>query len=137
MSTTSHNQSWYCDHVHKEVKLCKWKEKVFLHDPTEYNCYAFYIQCRHVANLSRRLGRDIYQKVFKTCKHDYKEVFCKANTLLFRNESLPLPEGPTSEELACEFNEFFIDKIEKIMLKVSQILADDVNLSYIENEQQT
>ena len=92
---------------------------------------------RHVANLSRRLERDFYQKVFKNCKHDYKEVVCKANTLLFRNEVLPLQYGPICGELPCESNKFFINKIDKIMLKVSPISADDANPTYIENEQQT
>ena len=67
MKTTSHNQPWHCDLLHKEVQLCRRKEKFFLHDPAEYNYYVFYLQCKHVANLSRRLERDFYQKVFKNC----------------------------------------------------------------------
>ena len=32
-----HHQPWFNDRLKSEIKLRRWKEKVWLHDPTEYN----------------------------------------------------------------------------------------------------
>ena len=39
-----HHQPWFNDRLKSEIKLRRWKEKVWLHDPTEYNLQAFYNQ---------------------------------------------------------------------------------------------
>ena len=46
-----HHQPWFNDRLKSEIKLRRWKEKVWLHDPTDYNLQAFYNQRRFVANF--------------------------------------------------------------------------------------
>ena len=52
-----HHQPWFNDRLKSEIKLRRWKEKVWLHDPTEYNLQAFYNQRRFVANLAKSLEK--------------------------------------------------------------------------------
>lgn len=57
-----HHQPWFNDRLKSEIKLRRWKEKVWLHDPTEYNLQAFYNQRRFVANLAKSLEKNILPK---------------------------------------------------------------------------
>ena len=46
----NHRQLWFNDKILQELKLRRWKERVWRQDPTEYNYIAFYNQCRFVSN---------------------------------------------------------------------------------------
>ena len=46
----NHRQPWFNDKILQELKLRRWKERVWRQDLTEYNYRAFYNQCRFVSN---------------------------------------------------------------------------------------
>ena len=46
----NHRQPWFNDKILQEVKLRRWKERVWRQDPTEYNYIASYNQHRFVSN---------------------------------------------------------------------------------------
>ena len=54
-----HHQPWFNDRLKSEIKLRRWKEKVWLCEPTEYNLQAFYNQRRFVANWAKSLEKNI------------------------------------------------------------------------------
>ena len=111
-----HYQPWFNDRLKSEIKLRRFKEKVWLCDPTEYNLQAFYNQRRFAANLAKSLEETYYHNLLHDNQHDYKEIFKLTNQLLFRNIMPPLPTGNSDSQLAMDFNEFFCDKINQIMV---------------------
>ena len=58
--------------------------------------------------------KDFYKATLNENKHKYKKVFGICNTLLGRNQELPLPTCNSNKELANDFNTFLTDKIQKI-----------------------
>ena len=70
-----YHQPWFNDRLQSEIKLRRWKEKMWLHDPTEYNLQAFYNQRRFVANLAKSLGKKTYyHSLLPYNQHDYNVV---------------------------------------------------------------
>ena len=47
----SHHQPWFNDRIKSKIILRRKKERIWLKDQSEYSLNAFYIQCRHVANI--------------------------------------------------------------------------------------
>ena len=46
----NHRQPWFNDKILQELKLRRWKERVWRQNPTEYTYRAFYNQCKFVSN---------------------------------------------------------------------------------------
>ena len=71
-------------------------------------------------------------------KNNYKYLFNLTNGLLFQNQESNYPDAGSKEELANGFNEFFKNKIDKIMEKLK---SDEDGISigpqYLESESQT
>ena len=112
--------SWFNDKIRREIQLRHKKEGTWTKDPTEYNLQAFYYQRRYVANMIKLAQREYYINEIRENRNNFKAVFKITNKLLFRNKQLPLPPTPLLQDLANEFNEFFIDKINKIMVTLKQ-----------------
>ena len=67
-----------------------------------------------------------YRDKLMEYKNDYIQEFSVCNSLLGRGKDLPLPPCESKQQLANEFNEYFIDKISKIRdILFSRI--DDLN----------
>ena len=111
---------WFNDKITQEIQLRHKKERAWTKDPTEYNLQAFYYQRRYAANIIKSAQREYYINEIRENRNNFKAVFKITNKLLFRNKQLPLPPTPLIRDLANEFNEFFIDKINKIMVKLKQ-----------------
>ena len=94
-------------------KECKWKN-----DPTEYNLNASCQQRRHVDNSIKQAHWSLYIEKLLEDRSNFKEIFTITNKLLGRNEPLPLPPIDDLGILAQEFNDFFWDKIDNIMLQL-------------------
>ena len=84
-------QPWFNDKLKSEIKLRRWKGKVWLHDLTEYNLQAFYNQRRFVANLAKSLENTYYHNLLHDNHYDYKEIFKLTNQLLLRDIIPPFP----------------------------------------------
>ena len=96
-----------------EIKLRRWKEKVWLRDPTEYNLQAFYNQRRFVTNLAKYLDKTYYCNLLHDNQHDYKGDLqaYKPTPIQKHNIIPPLPPSNSDLQLAMDFNEFFCNKI--------------------------
>ena len=108
----------------KRYNLGIIKERTWTKDPTEYNLQAFYYQRRYVANIFKSVQRENYINEIIESRDNFKAVFKITNKLLFRNKQLPLPPTSLLKDLANEVNEFFIDKINKIMVTLKQDVLD-------------
>ena len=67
-----------------------------------------------VSNLIRSAKKAYYHQQFEEIRYDSKKVFQLANKLLFR-EDLLLPQNYSANALEEGSNNFFVDKIDKIM----------------------
>ena len=55
-----------------------------------------------------------YSKKVKDCRGDVKGLYKMVNTLMGTSSDNPLPNHTSDKDLAEEFADFFIDKIQKI-----------------------
>ena len=133
----NHRQLWFNDKILQECKLRRWKERVWRQDPSEYNYRAFYNQCRFVSNNIKTAQQNCYLKALSDNKNNYKYLF-NFLFLLFWNQESYYPDAGSKEELANGFNEFFKNKIDKI---IETLKSDEDGISigpqYLESELQT
>ena len=78
-------------------------------------------------------GNDLFTNISR----DSKRLYAVANKLLFRKETLPLPEEKNPKILAERFNKFFTSKIEKIMADLVPTETNPIDKSYIESNPMT
>ena len=68
-----------------------------------------------VNNIIKKEQREYYITQLAEHHTDFKKIYQIANKMLFRNEPLLLPPTSDTKKLAEAFNQFFIEKIDKIM----------------------
>ena len=103
-------------------------------ETTEYNYMAFYYQRIYVTNI--RIAQNThYSKPLEENKNDFEKIFNIPNKLLFRNETLPLPSKDDIVRQACNFSQFFMEKIGKIMNTLHMNQPNDHKRAlYIKND---
>ena len=133
----SHLQPWFNDRIKSEIVLRRKKERIWLKDQSEYSLNAFYVQCRHVANIIKTAQCNYHKEIIYENCNNYKAIFNIANSLLFRKSDSPIPDMKPLSTLAEGFNEFFYIKIAKIMDKFKINVSTQNPSKYIEDEYQT
>ena len=88
----THIQPWFNDKIKMEILLRRSPEWRWLQDPTQYNLQSFYYQRRHVTNIIMTAQKHHYNKKIAQISHDPKALFRIFDTLLRRNDPLPLPQ---------------------------------------------
>ena len=74
-----------------------------------------FYRARHiVSNLMNAAENRFYKDSLTQNQGNTKEIFKICDSLLGRNQDLPLPPGFTDEEQASHFNNFLVSKISKI-----------------------
>ena len=87
-----------------------------MRDQSEYSWRAFYNQHRYVSNIIKTAQQNYLKGKIVENKNDYKAIFNITNSLLFRKQESPLPDTNPLSALAEDFSEFFVGKIDRIML---------------------
>ena len=82
--------------------------------------------------MTKHAKKQYYLESIKNCDRDAKCLFNLANKLLFRKKPLPLPKCDDNNIFADNFNNFFEDKISKIMEKLTLTENNMVDNNYIE-----
>ena len=80
----------------------------------------FCSQCRLVSNLLFSTEKKYYLNILHEHRRNTKQVFKVCDSLLGRGKEPSLPPGFTNQELADNFNDFFITKITNIRLDLSE-----------------
>ena len=111
----THIQPWFNDKIKMEILLRRRLEWRWLQVPTQYNLQSFYYQRRHVGNVIKTAPKHHYNEKIAESSHDPKALFRIFNTILRRNDPLPLPPTTCDKTLANDFSNFFVEKIDKIM----------------------
>ena len=68
---------------------------------------------------------------------DQTKIFSIANKLLYRNEPLPLPPTDNEKQLADDFNNFSVTKIDKIISESVPTETHPMDPKYIESSYET
>ena len=77
----SHHQPWYNDRIKNKIILGRKKERIWLKDQSEYSLNAFYVQHRHIANISKTAQCNYYEEIIDGNCNDYKAIYNIANSL--------------------------------------------------------
>ena len=133
----SHHQPWLNDKIKSEVVLRRKKERIWLEDQSEYSLNAFYVQCRHAANIIKTAQCNYYKEIIHENCNDYKAIFNIANSLWCRNSDSPMPDIKPLSTLAEGFNEYFYIKIAETMDKFKLKVSTQNPSKYVEDEYQT
>ena len=129
----THSQPWFCNKIKSEIILICKKEQIWRQDPTEYNYWAFYHQCRHVANILKTEKRYHYTTIIRENKDNIKNLYSIANKFLLLKEPISLPGATDPKELATTFSTFFDEKISKIMEILHLTHPSVIDEKYIES----
>ena len=133
----SHRQPWFDDRIRREIIIRRKKERAYRSYPTEYNLNAFYQQRRFVSNIIKTAQRSYYTQKLADNKTNFKQIFEISNKLLYKNEPILLLSTDNKKNLADQFNEFFITKINKIMDGLVPTTSHPINKDYIEDKFET
>ena len=99
----------------------KLLEQIWRQDKTNSDKYHdFCSQCRLVSNLLFSTEKKYYLDTFHEHRRNTKQVFKVCDSLLGRGKEPSLPPGFTNQELADNFNDFFITKITNIRSNLSE-----------------
>ena len=105
--------------------------------PQQLQSPGFYNQRHFVYNIIRKAQKDNYHSILEDNKSDFKVVFKIVNSLLFHNDPSPLPPIKNNKALANEFNQFFKDKVQKIMDNLVPTEDNLTDQQYLESDYTT
>ena len=106
---------WFTDRIAEAIRLRRSLERTWHRDRSNAEAYTLFCQqCRLMSNLLDKAERDFFWTSITENSSNYKRIYEICNHLLGRTKDSPMPPGVTNKDLACRFNNFFIDKITKI-----------------------
>ena len=95
--------------AHRRKWEAKWRRSRSHYDFSKYKFFR-----NHVNWLISKAKKDYYCDKIKSNQGNQKSLFKTINTLLHRSKSTKLPSQESSYDLACHFQDFFIEKENKI-----------------------
>ena len=132
-----HKQPWFDDKIKSEIILRRKKEQDWITKPSSYTFNAFYMQRRHVSNIIKVARWTFYMNYIAEHKLDTKSIYAMSFKLLGKMTDNPLLEHDSKLDLANEFNNYFKDKIDIIMMNLQSSDDNPTDLRYIESHQTT
>ena len=103
-------------------------EKAWKGENTEENWTAYVEQRQLCAEMSLTKQKTYYSKVVDEAGNDQKCLFKVVNDLLHRTKVRSLPEHTDSIQLANDFNDFYIKKIDDIRKTIPKNCVDAIFL---------
>ena len=112
---------WFTESIRNEVRKHRQLEQIWRWDRLNLDKHHdFCTPCRLVSNLLFLTKREYYHDIFHEHRMNTKHMFKVCDGLLGRGKEPSLPSGFTNQELADNFNEFFINKITNIRSNLSE-----------------
>ena len=99
--------------------------------PSPYTLNAFYVQRRHVSNITTMARQTFHMNYIAEYKFDTKSIYAMSFKLLGKMTDNPLPEHNSKLDLANDFNNYFKDKIDIIMMNLQSSDDNQIDLKYI------
>ena len=115
------------DTANVDIKHRRKLEKIWQKDITNMDKYLeFYHQWIKVYSILYKPEKDFYHTNLNENKCNYKQIFSICNSLLGRNQDLPLSPSESNQDLTNDFKNFFIEKIKQIRINLkSQVPTID------------
>ena len=109
-------RTWFTYGIAQETWIRPKTERVWHADPIDVTKYhLFKLQIKHVSQIIKTADCSYLDTTLTENKDNSKEIYSICNNLLGYNMPLPLPDYTNPAKLAQSFNNFFTDKIDKIM----------------------
>ena len=112
--TERKKKTWFRDNLKQQKRIVRRREKVF----RKYQLQSCWIALDRERKKYRKMLFEAktacYSKQVKDCRGDIKGMYKMVNTLMGTYSDNPLPNHTSDKDLAEEFADFFMDKIQKI-----------------------
>ena len=106
---------WFNEELHDAKHLKRKLERQWRRTKLTVHHEIYRNQCAVVNKLLKETRINYYSEKIKSCRNDYKNMFKITKHLLGMSSDEPvLPSNKSVKELAQEFSDFFINKIETI-----------------------
>ena len=106
---------WYSDNLYEEKQLKRKLERKWRQSKLTVDHQIYRNQC---AIVNKSLKQALTDKI-QSCGRDQKSIFKVTKHLLSKKHEVILPSHSSSKELAQDFSEFFINKIEGIRSNIA------------------
>ena len=112
---------WFSTDLAEAIRKCRKLERRWSKDPKNREKFLqFYYQQWLVSNMWNQAERSFFQEALADNRTNFKEIFNICNTILGRNNILPLPPSDSNTSLANNFNNYFHEKIGNIYSSLLQ-----------------
>ena len=105
---------WYTDDLKHQKGVVRHRERIWRKYREDHHWLAYKSEKRRYNNMlfeSKKIN--IANKVSQ-CKRDTKQLFKLLSNITSSTKDSPLPDGKSSQDLANQFAEYFINKIQRI-----------------------
>ena len=118
---------WMDTEFIKSRALRRKYERLWRSNRTEENRMNYTRQKKLCVDMALEKQKIHYSKILEDAGSCQKTLFKIANELLDHNEERVLPTHTDAKKLANEFNQFYVDKVQKIRNSIPEVTTD---LSY-------
>jgi hypothetical protein len=112
--TTLHTAPWFDAEYKEQRKLRRKAERRWFKSKSDADYQLFREIRNETTNMAKLKKQKFYQAKIKNKDGDIKAIFNVVNRDLDRKQKPPLPDCSDVTSLAKEFNQYFIEKIQKI-----------------------
>ena len=126
--TVRHHTPWYTDILKSEKAQRRKLERQWIITKSEVDRLAFHEQRNKVSKMVSQEKTQFYSSLVTENKGDPKGLFKVIDKLLHRKEPMPLPPCDSDEELANNFANFFVGKIDKIRQELTEVQSNDIDI---------
>ena len=110
---------WYTQELHDAKHLKRKLENKWQKTKLTVDHEIYREQCAEYNKLLQRCKSAYYTEKVESCQNDSKSLFRITKNLLGTDSEAKLPKNDSSSQLAQDFSDFFINKIEKIRTDIS------------------
>ena len=115
---------WFDSEYRNLRKLRRKAERVKHKSDENLHCYR--ILCNQASALATIKKKSYFEAIIKKSDNKPRTLYQMVNKVLDKNQTKVLPDYTDSiQQLATDFNQYFIDKIEKIREKMPTALLDE------------
>lgn len=116
---------WYIDEIKTEKRMMRRHERKWRKSKSNEHYKSFCAQKTKYAKTIRNSKITYYNTLVRTNENDQKVLFKIVKDLSKKTKETPLPAHESKEDLANEFGNYFIEKIDKIRENFSSIEGFD------------
>ena len=114
---SSNRHKWYTPNIHKSRQIKRQLQRKWKKSRSEHDLHALISHRDALKALISDAKLKYYCGEFEKVRGDQSALYKKANKILHREKSNPMPHEPGPQKLCEDFNDFFFSKIERIREK--------------------